>query len=55
MTKSDLNEQNFFLQMQVKRLEQENADLKGEILQMLMAWGVAQDEIKKLKDQPKSR
>lgn len=51
MTKSDLNEQNFFLQMQVKRLEQENADLKGEILKMLMAWGTAQEELKMLKDQ----
>lgn len=51
MKASNWNEQNFFLQMKVHRLEQENADLKAEILKMLMAWGTAQDELKTLKDQ----
>jgi len=55
MTSTTLNEQNFFLQMKVQRLEQENSDLKAEILKMLMAWGTAQDELKTLKDQLSSR
>ena len=55
MTTTNWNEQNFFLQVRVQHLEKENADLKGEILKMLMAWGVAQDELKKLKDQLNSR
>lgn len=55
MATNNWNEPNLFLQIKVQRLEQENSDLKAEILKMLMAWGTAQDEIKTLKDQLSSR
>lgn len=51
MNATNFNEQNFFLQMNVQRLEQENADLKTEIFKMLMAWGTAQDELKTLREE----
>ena len=46
MATTNWNEQNFFLQMQVQRLEQERADLNGELWKLVIALGASKDELK---------
>lgn len=49
MATNNWNEQNLFLKIKVERLEQERADISGELWKLVIALGASKDEQKKQK------